>query len=70
MKASDKTVETSGKVGADQTRRAFVKTVTYVAPAILTLAATPALATPGSGSARYKAWAWQDGQGNWQGGGQ
>ena len=28
----------------DQTRRTFVKTVAYVAPAILTLKATPALA--------------------------
>ncbi len=28
----------------DQTRRTFVKTVAYVAPAVLTLKATPALA--------------------------
>jgi len=32
----------------DQTRRTFVKTVAYVAPAILTLKATPALAHHGS----------------------
>jgi hypothetical protein len=32
----------------DQTRRTFVKTVTYVAPAILTLKATPAFAQNGS----------------------
>jgi hypothetical protein len=32
----------------DQTRRTFVKTVTYVAPAILTLKAAPALAQNGS----------------------
>ncbi len=37
------------KSGPDQTRRAFVKTVAYVAPTILTLSATPALATYGSG---------------------
>jgi hypothetical protein len=30
--------------GSEQTRRTFVKTATYVAPAILTLSATPALA--------------------------
>ena len=34
--------------GSDQTRRSFVKTVAYVAPAILTLAATPARAHNGS----------------------
>ena len=32
----------------DQTRRTFVKTAAYVAPAILTLKATPALAHHGS----------------------
>jgi len=32
----------------DQTRRSFIKTATYVAPAILTLKAMPASATPGS----------------------
>jgi hypothetical protein len=31
-----------------QTRRTFVKTAAYVAPAILTLRAIPAFATPGS----------------------
>lgn len=34
--------------GPDQTRRTFVKTVAYVAPAILTLKATTALAQQGS----------------------
>ena len=34
--------------GPDQTRRTFVKTVAYVAPVILTLKATPALAQQGS----------------------
>jgi hypothetical protein len=34
--------------GPDQTRRSFVKTVAYVAPAILTLTATPARAHNGS----------------------
>ena len=32
----------------DQTRRTFIKTATYVAPAILTLRATPAQADHGS----------------------
>lgn len=32
----------------EQTRRSFVKTVTYVTPVVLTLAATPALAQNGS----------------------
>jgi len=32
----------------DQTRRTFVKTVAYVAPAVLTLTATPARADHGS----------------------
>jgi len=36
----------SGQI--DQTRRAFIKTVTYVAPAILTLKAAPAMARQGS----------------------
>jgi hypothetical protein len=33
---------------ARQTRRSFLKVATYVAPAILTLKAAPALASPGS----------------------
>jgi hypothetical protein len=34
--------------GPEQTRRSFVKTVAYVAPAVLTLTATPAHAQYGS----------------------
>jgi hypothetical protein len=34
--------------GPDQTRRSFVKTVAYVAPVIMTLKATPALAQQAS----------------------
>ena len=34
--------------GPDQTRRDFVKTATYVAPALLTLKAMPALASQAS----------------------
>ncbi len=36
----------SGQI--NQTRRAFIKTATYVAPAILTLKAAPAMARQGS----------------------
>ena len=41
-----------------QTRRTFVKTAAYVAPAILTLRAIPAFATPGSEKGN-------EGCGNW-----
>jgi hypothetical protein len=51
--------------GGVQTRRAFFKTVAYATPAILTLAATPALATPGSSKERDRDWAWQDQDGEW-----
>ena len=48
----------------NQTRRAFIKTVAYITPAILTLGATPARAQ--HGSSRFKEWAWQDENGNWR----
>ena len=35
-------------LGPEQTRRSFIKVATYVAPAILTLKAAPAFASPGS----------------------
>jgi hypothetical protein len=38
--------------GDEQSRRAFLKAATYVAPAILTLKATPAFAQQGSGRPR------------------
>ncbi len=66
MGDSDRTPSSSDGNAVDQTRRTFVKTVAYVTPAILTLTATPALASPGSVKDRTKDWGWQDSDGQWR----
>jgi hypothetical protein len=41
-------MDSSDQTGNDQTRRSFIQTAAYVAPAILTLKAAPAFAALGS----------------------
>jgi hypothetical protein len=43
-------VDNSDRTDNEQTRRSFIKTAAYVAPAILTLKAAPAFAAVGSGN--------------------